>query len=97
MLGKLKARLANFFGRVLRVFTEVETFIKTAGVTVIGGGVNAVAHQLMANGAFVFDAEHLAAIKASFIGGALTAFFFYLMEFPALKKFTGSGAGGLSA
>jgi hypothetical protein len=97
MLGKLKARLTIFLGRIKRVFTEVETFVKTAGVAVLGGGINAVAHQLMANGAFAFDAEHLAAIKASFIGGALTAFFFYLMEFPALKKFTGSGAGGLSA
>jgi hypothetical protein len=95
MLAKLKL----FLGRVKRVFTEVEAFTKTAAVAILGGGINAVAHSLMANGPFMFDLEHLAAMKASFIGGALTAFFFYLMEFPALKKLTSmagpqSQAGG---
>jgi hypothetical protein len=95
MLGKLKARLANFLGRVLRVFTEVETFIKTAGVTVIGGGVNAVIHGLHEGGAFAWDVEHLLAMKASFFGGMFTAFIFYLFEFPQLKKLTGSSGAKL--
>jgi hypothetical protein len=93
MLSNIKNRFTNFLARVKRVFTEVETFVKTAAITVIGGGVNAAIHGLHDAGAFAWDIEHLAALKASFFGGMFTAFIFYLFEFPKLKKLTdASGA-----
>jgi hypothetical protein len=86
MLQKLK----DFLFRVKRVFTEVETFVKTAGVAILGGGINAVVHDIQSSGHIIFDASHLMTLKASFLGGAATALVFYLCEFPKIKSLRNS-------
>lgn len=85
----MKQAIKNFFARVKHAFTKVEAFIKTAAATVFGGGVTAVGeaiHAAQQGGHFAVNMEHLIALKASFITGAVVSFFAYLSQFPAFAK-----------
>ncbi|SRR6266571_7091378 len=92
----MKQAIKNFFLRLKHVVTRAEAFIKTAAATVFGGGVTAVAdaiHTAQQGGHFIMNVEHLLALKASFITGAVIAFFTYLSQFPAFAKKQEHGDG----
>lgn len=85
-MQQAKQAIKNFLVRVQHVFTRVEAAVKTAAVTVIGGGVSAAADAAKlahAGGHFTANLEGILALKASFITGAVLAFFTYLSQFPA--------------
>jgi hypothetical protein len=88
-MNKLKQAIKNFVVRVRHTFTKGEAFVKTASVTVLGGGVTSVADAAKAAhaaGHFAINMENLLALKASFITGAAIAFVGYLSQFPAFAK-----------
>lgn len=88
MIQKIKTALKGFFVRVWHVVTRLEAFIKTAAAAAVGGGVAAVGDAIresFAAGHWLVSVEHLLALKAQFITGALVAFWAYLCNFPAVK------------
>lgn len=84
--SKIIGDVKGYLSRAKQAFTRLETAIQAAATAAIGGGIDSLWSEYHSAGRLVFDATHIAEMKAHFLRGAVIAVVFWLRTAPALKK-----------